>query len=406
MISRNNAFVLDAGLSGYDLMAAVLGSLSASGNVSNLLPDIVGEALDDLHLSAPTPPAVEMQGNEGDKYRVASCLQKAIRRGDGDMAARCAVALHLIDQTYLWRRLSVIVMEDVGVCGLRLSVVVNAFASQKRLRDKYGGKAVALYVVDQMVKTIKDRSLCETSNASNTPRLQSLKDSFFGDHDPTFGQLFHVYTHRIDGPGTRYLYGKKLAGLLSRSDARGKREYASGYRGEFLQSLDALQLPPVAQLALELGIKAGAEGLPLAIPLALEKFGDDWPACNVQCPELPASPIIRGLLSCAYDKHTFEGKRAIKRWIAATLEIWSWLDENLSENVNREAVVASGLFYCEGGMKLDKFLNFPYWRNILLASMKSESERYQLPLPKLMELYWLLPAHFDSLHEERRKTAR
>ena len=49
------------------------------------------------------------------KWIALSCLQKAIRRGDGQLARSAAIRLHAISGNLLRRRLAVIAVEDIGL---------------------------------------------------------------------------------------------------------------------------------------------------------------------------------------------------------------------------------------------------------------------------------------------------
>jgi len=50
-----------------------------------------------------------------DPYATSSLLQKAIRRGEGDLAERAAIRLYRLRGKGIWRRLLVIAFEDVGI---------------------------------------------------------------------------------------------------------------------------------------------------------------------------------------------------------------------------------------------------------------------------------------------------
>src|SRR5690349_15658793 len=53
------------------------------------------------------------------KWRVSSAWQKAIRRGNVEVAIRMAEGLYSLDPPYAWRRINVIALEDIGVANLR-----------------------------------------------------------------------------------------------------------------------------------------------------------------------------------------------------------------------------------------------------------------------------------------------
>lgn len=95
------------------------------------------------------------------KWAVVSCLQKAVRRGHLDMAYRCACALNTLDPDYLWRRLQVIALEDVGLGNPLACALTMAAAKSKTWRKKVGEKEVLFTIVKWLTTGSKDRTLTD-----------------------------------------------------------------------------------------------------------------------------------------------------------------------------------------------------------------------------------------------------
>jgi len=53
-----------------------------------------------------------------DRYIALSALQKAIRRGNEDLALRAAANLMINGPKAIWRRLGIIAFEDIGVANI------------------------------------------------------------------------------------------------------------------------------------------------------------------------------------------------------------------------------------------------------------------------------------------------
>ena len=53
-----------------------------------------------------------------DPWLASSLLQKAIRRGEADVAARAALTLFRLRRAAIWRRFMVIAFEDVGAASI------------------------------------------------------------------------------------------------------------------------------------------------------------------------------------------------------------------------------------------------------------------------------------------------
>src|SRR6266481_870461 len=88
-----------------------------------------------------------------------SLLQKAIRRGESELAERAAATLLLIAPARLWRRCGAAAFEEVGVADLETVSLVTAALAGKRYRATIGGEwKAASFIVDRMAKAPKCRA--------------------------------------------------------------------------------------------------------------------------------------------------------------------------------------------------------------------------------------------------------
>jgi hypothetical protein len=88
-----------------------------------------------------------------------SCLQKAIRRGEAELAQFAAATLLLIAPDRLWRRCGAAAFEEIGVADLQTVSLVTAALAGKRYRATIGGEwKVASFIVGQMAKAPKCRA--------------------------------------------------------------------------------------------------------------------------------------------------------------------------------------------------------------------------------------------------------
>jgi hypothetical protein len=86
-------------------------------------------------------------------------LQKAIRRGESELAQHAAATLLLIAPERLWRRCGAAAFEETGVADLETVSLVTAALAGKRYRATIGGDwKVASYIVDRMTKAPKCRA--------------------------------------------------------------------------------------------------------------------------------------------------------------------------------------------------------------------------------------------------------
>ena len=80
--------------------------------LTEYLIDGLSEAL--AGADTPTPPVPLA----ADRYVALSAMQKAIRRGDEDLALRAAMNLMVGGPHAIWRRFAMIGFEDVGVANI------------------------------------------------------------------------------------------------------------------------------------------------------------------------------------------------------------------------------------------------------------------------------------------------
>lgn len=95
------------------------------------------------------------------KWLLVSCLQKAVRKGFSDLAVEYAGYLYDIDKSYLFYRLSIIAVEDIGLGNIDL--IHDFMGTQiKRVNiEGRGGKDYILKVVKDFAESVKDRSACD-----------------------------------------------------------------------------------------------------------------------------------------------------------------------------------------------------------------------------------------------------
>ena len=94
-----------------------------------------------------------------DPWVASSLLQKAIRRGDVDLAERAAFTLSRHRGQGIWRRLIAIAFEDVGVGSVDALIQTTTACTTAAWRLRAGGDELALrIVVRRLAEAPKDRS--------------------------------------------------------------------------------------------------------------------------------------------------------------------------------------------------------------------------------------------------------
>ncbi|MDE1151042.1 MAG: hypothetical protein PW788_00775 [Micavibrio sp.] len=96
-----------------------------------------------------------------DKWITMSGMQKAIRRGDVDLAGRLALSLWQQDKRSLWRRLAVIAAEDVAMGDIETVLDVTVATKYPAWRKTVGDAALGVQLAKRMARAAKTRYLTE-----------------------------------------------------------------------------------------------------------------------------------------------------------------------------------------------------------------------------------------------------
>ncbi len=93
-----------------------------------------------------------------DRWVASSLVQKAIRRGDAELANRAASRLLELDKEAIWRRLVVIAFEDIGAADVDVLLEIVFLAKNREWRRASGEAAVLGAGVRRLAEATKDRS--------------------------------------------------------------------------------------------------------------------------------------------------------------------------------------------------------------------------------------------------------
>lgn len=259
---------------------------------------------------------------DGAKWRMASGLQKLIRRGYKEEAAHIAAAFYDLDKQYMLYRLATIACEDVGIGNLPILGHFAAVADTPEFR-KDRERQLYSALAYEMAAGAKDRT--------GTEFLVLVK------HEDILAQ-FDQYNQAAS-------FCKEALNALSEVGRSGMNEFLweSGTPMSLIVIADLLlrrqrSLFPIG-MAAALRMAGNLEDTyvePDTYPWECRKIGKMYPAAT-------------------YDKHTREGNRAIYTFCNKT-----------GINKNRTGMV---VFTSEGAL-VDKRLMYPGMRKIVLESKR------------------------------------
>jgi len=334
------------------------------------------------------------------KWRVVSALQKAIRRGDTDQAVLTASALYNSgEEGYMHRRLCVIGLEDIAFGDMPLLTDLFAYFSSKPFRLSLPPEIFLCLVRDMCETPIKDRSPNEFNTSfSYSPtdapaKAEALVRSTKENAD-TFYNPEVLLSHRLAA-------GLAIGGALHDGNSNYKlRKRAASSTKLWREGLDYVpeEMAYVCSTALAFG--GELTSLPTGMRLVYE-MEKGYPAFAHSCPQpKPEAVIVNGLISPAFDMHTFEGKKCVAYFRKACPELVKWAEVNKIEDAR--SVIGDALFevegkWCDGrmfsklGMELDAL------------SHKAEAEKWGVDFVGFDQLMEIVTQNLPLLNEIRTK---
>lgn len=165
--------------------------------------------------------------------QVISALQKEIRRGHSENAVLLAYEMVITSpalEDYLWKRLMVISVEDIGFGEPQAAVLINALRQMVQTMDRGEGerKLFAVHAVRYLCGCQKDRSSDEMVNwVIEAARLGRARPQI-----PDYALDMHTAAGQAMGRGKRYFFevGAVLDPELPDRDQR--------YRRRLMEMLD------------------------------------------------------------------------------------------------------------------------------------------------------------------------
>lgn len=327
------------------------------------------------------------------KWRVASALQKAIRRGQVDLALKMAHGLHGFDPAYVWRRLCTVVMEEVGVGDVDLCARYLWVATKKAWRNANGGDRKFLYMlVEQMCRADKDRNACDLPVWGMLDPLMEEHRKVAREIDPEL--LAEVIVDNAVPAENRALAAQALAywdhTKIKKNDG-------------FKIYLEALRSAGVDEKMIEivrLGRQKQYEMMPFGLPF-VQQLVQRSSLVGVELDDLTQLPMIGPYSSEAFDRHNGEGKRAIAYFFASCEAVHLTFHRLLGPDKAVCLNALGAVLFRVEGHQVDRRLVYDRSKEID-HSARIADLWYNGVRPELQdELLAVVADHLQELHESR-----
>jgi hypothetical protein len=334
---------------------------------------------------------------KNDKWRIVSTMQKAIRHGDVPMAMHMANACMCIEPKYLWRRLGVCSIEDVGLGNLSTIMIVLASMGNASFRREIGEQRLAVWLAGRLAAGCKDRLACEflvwteydLALAEKKELWAILPDddlvALINNNDlPLVERVLATWLLA----GTKKYWGSTVPKTNDRP------------RKRLMQLFLEWKMPPAIYYVAEMVARRIVEGM--FVSLLWQWFLLNR-ADSVDYRELPLPPAkkIGPLNAAGYDMHTQEGKIAINKFFRETPSLLEFLP--YARTPEHEAKMKNrGIFVAESGV-LAKRLVYSSSESYYDIAHKHELLETGLPVDKHTAFLNEIVSNIDHLHECRRR---
>jgi hypothetical protein len=272
-----------------------------------------------------------------DPWAASSLLQKAIRRGEVDLAKSAASLLHRYRGVAVWRRLIIIAVEDIGIADLDLVAEVVQLATNKEVRAILGSDADLLSdVCSRLAGVPKDRSADYLISAATlTPAVLRERR-----------RMLHLETEELLDTAANAalpLIDRAIAALLACTEAADQSRLRIAPLERLLASVDAPESLGSALLALT---RAPTELFVLMLPLLWSAWQRAGGVSHVVAQNPPEPEYVGSTPLYVFDKHTAVGKLAIAIFARTNTSVRGKLARYVS-SFQSTAVAEIAAFYAD-----------------------------------------------------------
>ena len=266
---------------------------------------------------------------------ISSLLQKSIRRGETAIAQRAALTFLNLKGSAIWRRLTVIAFEDVGVGSIDAVTAGVAASSDAAFRKACGGnERVAIYLASVMAKVAKDRSADFICGAKDHPNLASSADALA--KASLEEKLASVRDHELALP-------KRAIAALLALVPNGDGAWARGDADRLLGIYRELNVPEDLLAAIELGAARTREPITFMLPLLWLAVRDSKESRVLDC---PVPPLVKAgdVPLYSLDEHTRLGREAIWRFASENDAVRACLERFVPAAQRRRAAHVAAFY--------------------------------------------------------------
>lgn len=340
---------------------------------------------------------VENSIHSADPWQASSLLQKAIRRGEYDIALQAAYRFHALRGNVIWRRFLIIAVEDIGIASID-AITFAALACDAKWR---GGSGKSLAVIASVVRCLtdapKDRStdylICAARKHSAFEPLRCRVGSSSLDERITMAANLQLPLV-LRGIAAWYSSGIEV---------RGEKRIGTG---NLLGLLDGFAKAGVPRDVLEitsLACHRTREPMCIMLPVLWMEAFMSTPLFTpyMENKKLPVCEYANGMPLYCFDKHTRIGKQAITHFSSQNAEVSDLFNHYIPDFRIRDAV-AMAAFYVDA-VPISRQLVWDGCEVLERLGTESDFEPCGAPLHAVSKFIKVVQKNLGHLNDLRRE---
>lgn len=329
-----------------------------------------------------------------DPWIAASLMQKAIRRGEPELAAQGAVAYYRMRGNMIWRRLIIIAFEDIGVADPDVVACVTRLCVDRKARAAIGSDPEIIdRLARDMAMAAKDRSADYLLSA-----IKYHPD--WEAHRALVAPLSARERIRMAVADNVPLPTRAVAiWFASGVNGGGPQLVGSGDLSAMLDAFMEAGLPAKLAQTVSAGAKRSKEPITVFLPLLWIATRESGHSVIADLPHGKDAPLWEGLPAWALDKHTAVGKRSITRFAQENDVVRSVLERNVADFRARDVALMAA-FYADA-ITTDRRLQWGSGRALELAGMEADMMKVYCPRHAVGEIVDAVRSNLNHLHAIR-----
>ena len=313
-----------------------------------------------------------------DGWLASSLMQKAIRRGETEVALRAGERLLELRGVAAFNRLIVTAFEDIGVGSeAAIAFTVAAGTDPQHRRSMGGNERAMMRVIERLSCAAKDRSADYLICSANLhPSLEHTRECV---GRMTLKERIALATD-ISAPITERAVA---AWYVSGLEWEGELRVGAGDLRGLLDRFASIGVSTPLLNATAIAARRTKEPIVVMVPVLASAL-QQCAAPSFNQPALPSSPNIKGVPLYAFGHHTRIGKQAIRRFVRECTAVRTVIEKHVPD-YKAAAVGEMAVYYVDAAPVSPKIF-WEHSRELELLGRESDFLSAGAPVSSIQEI--------------------